>query len=267
MLSSEQRREFAVNGYLVVPDLVPRSSAAAMLIAARAFAKEKLAEKADIESPTARYEKYIVYNALQVPIIGEILEIPLFIELACGLLGRSHFKYNGDALISLPSGEDISIWHRDPIFSLMDTQQTTDPVEDRVHLDAISRQHSSDALSHESLVHANLCRLQLTVSIHLHDVNEESGPLRVLPGSHRWEQRHSNVQTPCVFDQRPQDGEKYLTGSQGTVVFHESALWHTASPNRSDHDCQMLLIDVVPKLPYEELRRKKLIDSRYFWLS
>lgn len=76
--------------------------------------------------------------------------------------------------------------------------------------------------------------LAVNTAIYLQDTTEEVGGLRVVPGSHRWEHAPENPYADCL------PGQVYLSAPAGSAVFHSSDIWHSASPNRSKIDCQML---------------------------
>ena len=65
----------------------------------------------------------------------------------------------------------------------------------------------------------------------LDDFTAANGPIRVVPGSHRWGQLPQEVlANPCAT--HPQ--EILLAGPAGTVVVMNAHLWHGGLPNRTD---------------------------------
>ena len=63
----------------------------------------------------------------------------------------------------------------------------------------------------------------------LDDFTPENGPLRVVPGSHRWRRRPQDM---LADPQRPHPEEVLVTGRAGDVVVMNSHLWHGATANR-----------------------------------
>lgn len=70
--------------------------------------------------------------------------------------------------------------------------------------------------------------LSMNTGIYLQDTSEGRGPLRVVPGSHRWE-HHPPSQDPLP-------GEITVPVKAGTAVFFDAALWHAAGKNESEED-------------------------------
>jgi ectoine hydroxylase-related dioxygenase (phytanoyl-CoA dioxygenase family) len=65
--------------------------------------------------------------------------------------------------------------------------------------------------------------------LYLQDMTDEVGPLRVIPGSHRWDRLPSEEEA-----QRPLDGEQTLFVDAGDCVVFDAQLWHTGSRNGTD---------------------------------
>lgn len=65
----------------------------------------------------------------------------------------------------------------------------------------------------------------------LDDFTEDNGPIRVVPGSHRWKQLPQNgMEAPT--DSHP--GEEIITGLAGTVVIMNAHAWHGGTANRTE---------------------------------
>jgi ectoine hydroxylase-related dioxygenase (phytanoyl-CoA dioxygenase family) len=65
--------------------------------------------------------------------------------------------------------------------------------------------------------------------LYLQDMTDEVGPLRVIPGSHRWDRLPSEEE-----EHRPLDGEQTAFIDAGDCVVFDAQLWHTGSRNASD---------------------------------
>lgn len=65
--------------------------------------------------------------------------------------------------------------------------------------------------------------------LYLQDMTDEVGPLRVLPGSHRWDRMPSEEE-----QQRRLEGEQTVYIDAGDCVVFDAQLWHTGSSNGSD---------------------------------
>ncbi|HYO82101.1 MAG TPA: phytanoyl-CoA dioxygenase family protein [Bryobacteraceae bacterium] len=64
----------------------------------------------------------------------------------------------------------------------------------------------------------------------LDDFTPENGPLRVVPGSHRWGKRPQDVLADCSA---PHPEEVLVTAPAGTVVVMNAHLWHGGTANRT----------------------------------
>jgi ectoine hydroxylase-related dioxygenase (phytanoyl-CoA dioxygenase family) len=65
----------------------------------------------------------------------------------------------------------------------------------------------------------------------LDDFTEDNGPLRVVPGSHRWGRLPQDEMEDAT---EPHPQEILVTGRAGTVVVTNSHLWHGGTGNRTD---------------------------------
>ena len=64
----------------------------------------------------------------------------------------------------------------------------------------------------------------------LDDFTLENGPLRIVPGSHRWKRL---PQQELADPTAPHPDEQLVTGEAGTVVVMNAHLWHGATANRT----------------------------------
>ena len=65
----------------------------------------------------------------------------------------------------------------------------------------------------------------------LDDFTEENGPIRVVPGSHRWKQLPQDAMEAPTS---PHPDEEVITGQAGTVVIMNAHAWHGGTANRTD---------------------------------
>jgi len=65
----------------------------------------------------------------------------------------------------------------------------------------------------------------------LDDFTTQNGPIRVVPGSHRWNQLPQDVMGD---PSEPHPDEEIITGPAGTVVVMNAHAWHGGTENRTD---------------------------------
>ncbi len=122
----------------------------------------------------------------------DVLDVAPLIETASDLLGEDVQLLAIDLLLVRPGHGGVG-WHRDVTFVCNKT-------------------------------------LSINTGIYLYDMTEEMGPLRVRPGSHRWEALPDSPRS------EPLKGEVRVPVSAGSAVFFDAALWHTGDRNRSDEN-------------------------------
>ncbi|MDA1141236.1 MAG: phytanoyl-CoA dioxygenase family protein [Planctomycetota bacterium] len=76
--------------------------------------------------------------------------------------------------------------------------------------------------------------------IYLDDLNDETGPVALVPGSHEWLDKE-----PPAQSYEPAEGEMALCVKAGDVVMIHGNLWHRAMPTRSKKR-RMLILSYTP---------------------
>lgn len=92
----------------------------------------------------------------------------------------------------------------------------------------------------------------------LQDISLENGPLRVIPGSHRSNQRPQEVLPDPTADHPDQ---VIVTGTAGTVVVMNAHLWHGGMENRSDGPRRALHAFYCRRDKPQQQYQKALLDE------
>lgn len=97
----------------------------------------------------------------------------------------------------------------------------------------------------------------------LSDLGEEGGPTAVLPGTH-----HRKATPPPWMnggDRQPREvpGMVLVTGQAGTCMINNTLIWHTGTPNRSDHPRRLIWV-VYKRSSWPVTSHKHLLNSAEF---
>jgi ectoine hydroxylase-related dioxygenase (phytanoyl-CoA dioxygenase family) len=122
----------------------------------------------------------------------DVLDVPGLVAAARDLIGDDVQLLALDLLLVRPGQGEVG-WHRDVTFVCNKT-------------------------------------LSINTGIYLQDMTAETGTLRVVPGSHRWEEKPERPR------EDPLPGEVRVPVPAGSAVFFDAALWHTGDRNRSPVD-------------------------------
>ena len=91
----------------------------------------------------------------------------------------------------------------------------------------------------------------------LDDFTAENGATRMIPGSHRWNKKPSDVLGDLTA---PHLHEVLVTGSAGTVVVMNSHLWHGGTANRTSRPRRAMHAYYTRRDKPQQLYQKKYLD-------
>ena len=86
----------------------------------------------------------------------------------------------------------------------------------------------------------------LTAYFFVTDITEDSGPLWVVPGSHRWVAEPDDAVVRWTHSGNQIPGVRPLTGPAGTLMLFNNEIWHRSPPNVSSVDRLVLRVHVKP---------------------
>lgn len=93
----------------------------------------------------------------------------------------------------------------------------------------------------------------------LDDFTTQNGPIRVVPGSHRWNRLPQDV---MADPSEPHPDEEIITGSAGTVVVMNAHAWHGGTENRTDRSRTALHAFYARRdKPQQQYQRELLSES------
>jgi len=209
------------NGYLLVPDVLDRSTLARMkeIIAgliARARGVTQHTDVYDLEpshTPEHPRVRRIKKPHAVDPAFWEFAKSPRLLDVLTKLLGPNVRLHGSKLNMKDPKYGSPVEWHQDWAFY----------------------PHTNDDL--------------LAVGVMLDDVEMENGPLLVLPGTHKGPVydhhaggRFCGAMDPSV-SKLPYDKAVAITGKAGSASFHHVRLVHGSAQNTSDKPRQLLLYE------------------------
>ena len=212
MLTSEQKEFYATNGYLMVENVVTpeelaklRQITAALIEASRSVTESN--EVYDLDrghsAETPRLTRIKIPHKRD-PYFWELLRNSGITEVLNDLLGPDTTILTSKLNTKAPGGGAAVEWHQDWMFY----------------------PHTNDDL--------------LAFGLMLEDVDEDNGPLMVVPGTHKGpllDHRANGVFAGAIDPDDPlfeKDKIVTLTGKAGSMTVHHSRLLHGSAPNVSD---------------------------------
>ncbi len=195
-------------GYAVVPDVLTRAKVNRLLQATEAYCTSA-------EEQTGR-TVHAIRNLFDT--------IPAVTELACsdavrGLiepaLGPDAFAVRAIYFDKPPGSNWKVAWHQDQAIA----------VKARIDVDGYGPWSMKEDVHHVEPP-VSVLEQMLTVRIHLDDCDEQNGPLRVIPGTHRM----GRLMTEDAARLKTKLGEVTCTAPAGAAVLMRPSLLHASSP-------------------------------------
>ena len=203
VITNEQKRQFAEDGYFLIEDLFTREEMDALAVRIEAIQRrheEELAAKGGTEGISRASEiTFTAFLAENDPEIRAFTTRPEFVAITTQLLGPDTDLYWNQSVFKMPETEREFPWHQDDGY----TPVTPSPY--------------------------------LTLWLALNDATPENGCISVLPGSHRRglvEHRPSPIGLVCYPSDAPDQGVRVPVRAGSMAVF-PSLTMHKSGPNGS----------------------------------
>ena len=144
---------------------------------------------------------------------------------------------------NIPQETTTRVWHervlfrRKPFRDVLDAQKLIQPAEellgDDVQLLAVDlllvRPGHRNVGWHRDVTFVCNKTLSINTGVYLYDMTADMGPVRVAPGSHRWEENPPKGGNSLA-------DEVEVPVSAGSAVFFDAAIWHSGGYNRTDQN-------------------------------
>jgi len=151
----------------------------------------------------------------------DLLELPATIEIAQQMQGPDMMMIDNALHVKPPGKAAHTRWHKDSKIWAHDVAEWSDT--DR---QAWASMQACDTPFHK-----------IKIFFFVYDVDFDTGPFSVVPGSHRWIDR----EIPVFEDLNAMPDHVRLTGSAGSAVLWNGSIWHTAMDNTDTKARCMLL--------------------------
>lgn len=221
MLTDAQKGFYAENGYLLVEDAVSAAQLARLqeITGDLIEASRGVAESDDVydldegHGPDAPRLTRIKIPHKQDPYFWEVLRDSAMTEVLGDLLGPDTTLLTSKLNTKSPGGGRAVEWHQDWAFY----------------------PHTNDDL--------------LAFGLMLEDVDEQNGPLMVIPGTHRGpvlDHSMNGVFAGAINPDDPlfeRDRAVTLTGKAGSMTVHHARILHGSAPNMSDRARKILFYE------------------------
>jgi ectoine hydroxylase-related dioxygenase (phytanoyl-CoA dioxygenase family) len=158
---------------------------------------------------------YAMRNLLAVPTVRKLAQSPQVRQLVEPILGRQCFAVRGILFDKTPDANWKVVWHQD----------LTIAVEKRLDTAGYGPWSKKAGVVHVQPP-IDVFEGMLTVRLHLDHCGAHNGPLRVLPGSHRFG-RFTSAQ---IQEQRTVEPELVCSVSRGGVLLMRPLILHASSP-------------------------------------
>jgi ectoine hydroxylase-related dioxygenase (phytanoyl-CoA dioxygenase family) len=156
-----------------------------------------------------------------VPAVRELARCSAIRSYIEPVLGPTAFAVRGILFDKVASANWLVPWHQD----------LTIEVSERVDSPGFGPWSVKAGVPHVQPP-ISILQQMLAVRIHLDDCHAESGPLRVIPGSHR----HGRLTIEEMLDRKALHGEVALTARRGDIILMRPLLVHASSPaSRPEH--------------------------------
>ncbi|HIG55682.1 MAG TPA: hypothetical protein EYG11_05965 [Candidatus Latescibacteria bacterium] len=207
----EELQDFAASGYLIREQLF-QGKALSRLQEATDRLDDAEGDRHRKHRPKDRSWGIILRHLMDKdPVFLELLKYPPVLSVCRAMMGPLVRLRGLTARISFPGAEvQETNWHQH-------MRVVSKPLPPW-----FSQPHAIDAL------------------IYLDDINDDTGPVCVVPGSHTWLDRHPDHQIFASIE-----GEKVLRVPAGSVVMIHGNLWHRAMPTLRKKR-RMLILGYTP---------------------
>jgi hypothetical protein len=210
-------KELSEAGYAIIPDVLSPDEVEALLVAVE-----------PIENTESRAAGGIRNLLDRAPAVLALCESPAIRNLVEPILGKNAFAARGILFDKTPSANWKVPWHQD----------LTIAVQERMEVAGFGPWTAKDGVQHVQPP-CEILESMLAIRIHLDDCDEDNGPLRVIPGSHR----HGRLPAERIQWFRETQPSVACAVARGGALLMRPLLLHASSSAQSPRHRRVLHIE------------------------
>jgi hypothetical protein len=213
------RDQVAADGFAIVPEVISPGEITHLL-------------KEIVDHPLPR-SRAGLRHAMRHETISAFVRRPILADLATEILGATAIPFRATLFDKSPSSNWLVVWHQDKAL----------PIQHRHDVPGWGPWSAKDGITY---AHAPAAALELVVAlrVHLDDSTAENGPLRVLPGTHKFGVLEDDAIHQLASDVGPVDCIVPLGG----VIAMKPLIVHASSKSRSEQPRRVLHIEYSTSL-------------------
>lgn len=151
----------------------------------------------------------------------DVLENPVAIAIAERMQGPDMMMIDNALHVKPPGKVAHTRWHKDA----------------KIWAHDVAEWDASDKAAWEKMKACETPYHKIKIFYFVYDVDFETGPFSVVPGSHKWDEQ----EIPRYEDLNDMPDHVRLTGKAGSALLWNGRIWHTAMDNTDDKARRMLL--------------------------
>jgi len=184
-----------------------------------------LVSLADLEPPRG---KAGMRHVLNHPTVKVVAQNPRLLEMAQAVLGSAAFPFRATLFDKTPDGNRLLGWHQDVAL----------PLQSKIESPGWEAWSEEDGVLYANAP-ASALEQVLALRLHLDDINEDGGPLRVLAGTHGLGiLKDEEIERHATYEQPVE-----CLGARGAVVAMRPLVIHALSKSRSQAPRRVLHIE------------------------
>jgi ectoine hydroxylase-related dioxygenase (phytanoyl-CoA dioxygenase family) len=214
--------DVANHGFAIIPDVLTRNDIVTIL--------------RNLNEESAHRSRAGLRHALALPSVAALAWDPRLLTLAREISGKKAFPYHATLFDKSPDANWLVVWHQDTALPLRERRDTPGWGPWSLKRGVVYAHAPASALSKI-----------LALRVHLDDSTAQSGPLRVLPGSHA----QGVLTDDDIHQLASRISSVECVVSQGGILAMRPLLIHASSKSKSETKRRVLHIEYAASAVFE----------------